>query len=244
MLGITSLNQYYAGSHTLRDVTMRVEPGSITGLMGRNGVGKTTLLDCILGQAPAVDGDIVFDGRRINGLATEDRAALGIALVPQGRMIFPRLTVEENLKVAMAARRERLFGVRVKTRDAGFYSDPIDRAYTMFPVLKEMRRRLGGDLSGGQQQQLAIGRALVQEPRLLLLDEPCEGIQPSIVQDIGRAIRHLNQDHGITVVVVEQHLNFVRSIADHFYILQRGSVCSEGPIEALDDGIVDAYLKV
>jgi len=244
MLGITALNQYYAGSHTLRDITMRVEPGSITGLMGRNGVGKTTLLDCILGQAPSVDGDVVFDGRRINGLATEDRASLGIALVPQGRMIFPRLTVEENLKVALAARRERLFGVRAKTGVSGFYSDPVYRAYEMFPVLKEMRRRLGGDLSGGQQQQLAIGRALVQEPRLLLLDEPCEGIQPSIVQDIGRAIRHLNQDQGITVVVVEQHLNFVRSIADHFYILQRGSVCSEGPIEALDDGIVDAYLKV
>ena len=244
MLGISSLNQYYAGSHTLRDITLRVETGSVTGLMGRNGVGKTTLLNCILGQAPSVDGDIVFDGQRINGLATEDRAALGIALVPQGRMIFPRLTVEENLKVAMAARRKRIPGAGLKTGKAVSCPAPLDRAYSMFPVLKEMRRRLGGDLSGGQQQQLAIGRALVQEPRLLLLDEPCEGIQPSIVQDIGRSIRHLNHTHGITVVVVEQHLNFVRSIADHFYILQRGTVCSEGPIEALDDGIVDTYLKV
>ena len=231
MLSARSLNQYYAGSHTLRDVTIDVERGSVTGLMGRNGVGKTTLLSCILGQAPATTGDIVFDGRSIDRLATEDRAALGIALVPQGRMIFPRLTVEENLKVATAARRDR------KRSIPGL-------VYELFPVLKDMRQRLGGDLSGGQQQQLAIGRALTQDPKLLLLDEPCEGIQPSIVQDIGKNIRFLNESLDMTIVVVEQHLNFVRSVADHYYIMQRGRIVSDGEMTALDDSIVDAYLKV
>ncbi len=231
MLGVHFLNQYYAGSHTLRDVTLELEPGSVTGLMGRNGVGKTTLLNCILGQAPSTTGDIIFDGKAISGLATEDRAALGIALVPQGRMIFPRLTVEENLRVASAARRD---GQR---KIPGL-------VYELFPVLEDMRRRLGGDLSGGQQQQLAIGRALVQDPRLLLLDEPCEGIQPSIVKDIAASIRYINETLGMTVVVVEQHLNFVRSVADHFCVIQRGSVVSSGAINALDDDIVDAYLRV
>jgi urea transport system ATP-binding protein len=231
MLAVSSLNQYYSGSHTLRDVNFAVAPGSITGLMGRNGVGKTTLLNCILGLAPSVDGDIVFDGQRINVLSTENRASLGIALVPQGRMIFPRLTVEENLRVGLAARRD---GKR----------DIPGLVYDLFPVLREMRQRAGGDLSGGQQQQLAIGRALAQGPRLLLLDEPCEGIQPSIVKDIAKSIRFLNQDLGITVVVVEQHLNFVRSVADFFYIMERGRLCADGPIDALDDRIVDAYLKV
>ncbi len=231
MLAVSALNQYYAGSHTLRDVVLEVERGSVTGLMGRNGVGKTTLLDCILGQAPAATGDIVFDGKTINKLSTEDRATLGIALVPQGRMIFPRLTVEENLKVAAAARRD------------GERAIP-GLVYELFPALKDMQRRLGGDLSGGQQQQLAIGRALTQDPKLLLLDEPCEGIQPSIVKDIGKTIRTLNEDLGMTVVVVEQHLNFVRSVADHFYIMQRGSIVSEGAIDTRDDGIVAAYLRV
>ena len=231
MLCVSSLNQYYAGSHTLRDVSLRVPRGSVTGLMGRNGVGKTTLLNSVLGLAPSVDGSIEFDGQGIGALSTEERASLGIALVPQGRMIFPRLTVEENLRVALAARRDRLREI------PGLVFD-------LFPVLQDMRRRPGGDLSGGQQQQLAIGRALVQEPQLLLLDEPCEGIQPSIVQDIARNIRYLNQDLGITIVVVEQHLNFVRTVADHFYVMQRGSICAEGPIDALDDQVVDAYLKV
>ena len=231
MLGVEALNQYYAGSHTLRDVAMTIERGSVTGLMGRNGVGKTTLLSCVLGQAPAATGEIVFDGQPIDALSTEDRAALGIALVPQGRMIFPRLTVEENLRVAAAARRDRK-------------RDIPALVYELFPVLKDMRRRLGGDLSGGQQQQLAIGRALVQDPKLLLLDEPCEGIQPSIVKDIAKSIRHLNESLGMSIVVVEQHLKFVRSIADRFYVMQRGSIVSEGSIDALDDAIVDAYLRV
>lgn len=231
MLGVSALNQYYAGSHTLRDVAFGVERGSVTGLMGRNGVGKTTLLDCILGQAPSATGDIVFDGKSISRLSTQDRAALGIALVPQGRMIFPRLTVEENLRVATAARRDRK-------------RDVPGLVYELFPVLKDMQRRPGGDLSGGQQQQLAIGRALTQDPKLLLLDEPCEGIQPSIVQDIGKSIRYLNESMNLTVVVVEQHLKFVRSVADHYYIMQRGSIVSEGAIDALDDAVVDAYLKV
>ena len=231
MLSVSALNQYYAGSHTLRHVSLSVERGSVTGLMGRNGVGKTTLLSCILGQAPSMTGDVVFNGKAINELSTEGRAALGIALVPQGRMIFPRLTVAENLKVASAARRDG------KRKIPGL-------VYELFPVLKDMQRRPGGDLSGGQQQQLAIGRALVQDPKLLLLDEPCEGIQPSIVKDIAKSLRYLNESLGMTVIVVEQHLNFVRSIADRFYIMQRGSIVSEGAIDALDDGIVDAYLRV
>ncbi|MEN7342807.1 MAG: urea ABC transporter ATP-binding subunit UrtE [Pseudomonadota bacterium] len=231
MLSITGLNQYYSGSHILRDVSLALEAGKITGLLGRNGVGKTTLLNCILGLIPCDSGSMRFGEQSIAQLPPEARAAAGIALVPQGRMIFPRLTVTENLKVAFAtqARHRR--------------SIP-DIVYELFPVLKDMSGRLGGDLSGGQQQQLAIGRALVQAPRLLLLDEPCEGIQPSIVEEIGQCIQRLNREFGMTVLLVEQRVGFVRRTADAFSIMERGAICAEGDIGELSEDLVNHYLRV
>lgn len=231
MLRFDNINQFYGQSHILWDLSLNIQEGSCACLMGRNGVGKTTLLKCLMGLLPVKSGDIHFDGKTITKLSTEARARAGIGYVPQGRDIFPLLTVEENLRIALGASRSRLKQVP-------------ERIYELFPVLKDMRHRRGGDLSGGQQQQLAIGRALVLEPRLLILDEPTEGIQPNIVREIGEVIRRLNTDEGLTVLLVEQKLPFARQVASSFHILNKGKLVAEGDIDALDDATVRQHLSV
>jgi urea transport system ATP-binding protein len=230
-LSVTALNQSYGGSHTLWDVDLVVPAGSRTCLMGRNGMGKTTLLKCIMGLLPVSSGTIDFDGHNIAGLAAEARARLGIGYVPQGREIFAQLTVEENLRVGLGIRKN---GVR---------SIP-SKVFELFPVLKQMLNRRGGDLSGGQQQQLAIGRALVLEPTLLILDEPTEGIQPNIVHEIGDIILRLNEEAGVTVLLVEQKLPFARRVASEFRILEKGRCVAGGAINELTDDVVRAHLSV
>jgi urea transport system ATP-binding protein len=231
VLTVKALNQSYGGSHTLWDVDLEVPGGSRTCLMGRNGMGKTTLLRCIMGLLPVDSGSIAFDGAELRSRPAEARARLGIGYVPQGREIFPHLTVEENLRVGLGVRK------------GGPKTIPT-RIYDLFPVLQEMRRRRGGDLSGGQQQQLAIGRALVLEPTLLILDEPTEGIQPNIVHEIGDILLRLNQDEKLTVLLVEQKLPFARRVASNFCILDKGRGVGSGPIEALTDDVVKAHLAV
>ena len=231
MLAVRSLNQFYGGSHTLWDVDITVEPGSRTCLMGRNGMGKTTLLKCIMGLLPAASGEATFEGTDLLQRSAEDRARLGIAYVPQGRDIFPQLTVEENLRVGLGIRRN---GKRTIS----------DRIFDLFPMLKQMLHRRGGDLSGGQQQQLAIGRALVLEPKLLILDEPTEGIQPNIVHEIGDIVLKLNKEEGLTVLLVEQKLPFARRVASEFCILDKGRRVAAGPISDLTDQVVRAHLSV
>lgn len=231
MLNITALNQFYGQSHILWNLTMSLKQGTCGCLLGRNGVGKTTLLKCITGLLPAKDGTVTFADRDISAFSTEARVRAGIGYVPQGREIFPQLTVEENLKISLGARSD---GVR----------QVPEKIYELFPVLWDMRNRRGGDLSGGQQQQLAIGRALVLDPKLLILDEPTEGIQPNIVRDIGDVIRKLNQELGLTVLLVEQKLPFARRVADDFFIMEKGAVVADGPIGDLDDSLVKRYLSV
>lgn len=231
MLQINNINQYYGQSHILWDLSLHLKQGTCGCLIGRNGVGKTTLLKCITGILPVRDGVIEFNGKDINKLSTEARARAGIGFVPQGREIFPLLTVEENLKISLGARSDKLKTIP-------------PQIYELFPVLKEMKNRRGGDLSGGQQQQLAIGRALVLDPKLLILDEPTEGIQPNIVRDIGDVIRKLNRELGLTVLLVEQKLPFARRVADDFFIMEKGSVVATGPIANLNDGLVQKYLSV
>ena len=230
MLSVHGLNQYYGGSHTLRDVGFDVPAGACTALLGRNGVGKTTLLKCLMGVLPVRSGKIGFAGTSIANLPPYARAALGIGYVPQGRDIFPRLSVQENLQMGLASKKS---GARVP-----------DFVFDMFPVLKQMLNRRGGDLSGGQQQQLAIGRALAMRPRLLILDEPTEGIQPSIIKDIERAIRSLVAAGDIAILLVEQYYDFAKSLADHYVVLSRGEVVARGLGADMDRDNVHAHLAV
>ena len=231
VLTVRSLNQSYGGSHTLWDVDLTVPAGSRMCLMGRNGMGKTTLLKCVMGLLAPDSGTMMFGDTDLTARAAETRAQLGIGYVPQGREIFPHLTVEENLRVGLGVRRN---GPRVIP----------PRIYDLFPVLKDMRRRRGGDLSGGQQQQLAIGRALVLEPSLLILDEPTEGIQPNIVHEIGDILLRLNRDEALTVLLVEQKLPFARRVASEFCVLEKGRSVATGSIAALTDEVVRAHLSV
>ena len=231
MIQIDQLNQYYGESHILWDVSLAIPAGSCTCLMGRNGVGKTTLLKTIMGILPAASGSLRFEDLELTSRPAELRARLGIGYVPQGREIFPRLTVEENLRIGLPARRD------------GRRAIP-DMVFDFFPVLQQMLGRRGGDLSGGQQQQLAIGRALALDPKLLILDEPTEGIQPNIVQEIGDILLRLNHEQGLTILLVEQKLPFARRVADAFAVMEKGSVVAEGPIAGLTDEIVRRHLSV
>jgi urea transport system ATP-binding protein len=231
MLTVKGLNQSYGGSHTLWDATLTVPVGSRTCLMGRNGMGKTTLLKCVMGLLPATSGEIAFSGADLRKLPVEGRARLGIGYVPQGREIFSHLTVEENLRV----------GLGVRANAARTIPSLV---FELFPALTRMLRRRGGDLSGGQQQQLAIGRALVLEPTLLILDEPTEGIQPNIVHEIGDVLLALNRDAGVTVLLVEQKLPFARRVASEFRILEKGRCVAGGAIDALTDHVVGEHLSV
>jgi urea transport system ATP-binding protein len=231
VLTIKSFNQYYGGSHTLWDVDLTVPDGSLMCLMGRNGMGKTTLLKCIMGLLPAGAGNITFEGVDLLTQPAEERARLGIGYVPQGREIFSTLTVEENLSIGLGVRKN---GAR----------EIPPRIFDLFPVLKQMMKRRGGDLSGGQQQQLAIGRALVLEPKMLILDEPTEGIQPNIVHEIGDIILRLNKEEGLTVLLVEQKLPFARRVASEFCILANGRRVAAGEIGQLTDDVVRAHLSV
>ena len=230
MLNIKNLNQFYGESHTLWDVDLDVLPGTCTCLMGRNGVGKTTLLQSIMGLLPVRSGTIFFEGNELAGKPAELRARKGIGYVPQGREIFTQLSVEENLRVALLA------------RDDGLREIP-EYIFEIFPVLKQMLNRRGGDLSGGQQQQLAIGRALSISPKLLILDEPTEGIQPNIVHEIGDIIIRLNQE-GLTILLVEQKLPFARRVAQNFCILDKGRDVATDAMENLGEDVINRYLKV
>ena len=215
MLTVQNINQYYGGSHILRDVSLTATPGKVTVLLGRNGVGKTTLLKSLMGLVPIKSGSIQFDGKAIDKATPYDRARAGIGFVPQGREIFGRLTVEENLRMGLAYK-------------SG--STPVPpHLYELFPVLKQMLKRRGGDLSGGQQQQLAIARALAPGPRLLILDEPTEGIQPSIIKDIGRVIRMLADQCEMAILLCEQYYDFAQELADDYLVMERGEVIARGP---------------
>lgn len=235
MLTVAGLNQSYGQSHTLWDVDMTVAAGSCVSLIGRNGVGKTTLLQCIMGLLPLDSGSIVYVGGAepvdLAAVSAERRAPLRIGYVPQGRMIFPLLSVEENL----------LTGLGVRARSDRHLPELV---FELFPVLKSMLHRRGGDLSGGQQQQLAIARALVLDPQLLILDEPTEGIQPNIVHEIGDVIVRLNQELGLTVLVVEQKLPFVRRVASDFHIMSKGAVVASGAMDALTERLIAEHLSV
>src|SRR3981189_3296865 len=208
MLAVSNLNQYYGGSHILRNLSFVVPGGKVTALLGRNGVGKTTLLRTLMGVVPSRTGEIVFNDRDLTKVKPYERVRAGLGYVPQGREIFGRLTVEENLEMGLAARPR---GTQVPAR-----------IFEMFPVLKQMLRRRGGDLSGGQQQQLAIGRALAMGPTLLILDEPTEGIQPSIIKDIERVIRSLAPSGEMAILLVEQYYDFAKSLADEYLVMERG----------------------
>ncbi|MFJ3048487.1 urea ABC transporter ATP-binding subunit UrtE [Herbaspirillum chlorophenolicum] len=232
MLQVNQLNQYYGAAHTLRGVSLNVEKGKCLSLLGRNGVGKTTLLKCLMGVLPVAAGNVAFEGHDITRLKPHQRAKLGIAYVPQGREIFARLTVEENMLMGMATKSGRKASV-IK-----------GEVYELFPVLKEMLHRRGGDLSGGQQQQLAIARALLAEPKLIILDEPTEGIQPSIIKDIGRVISLLRQRGDIGILLCEQYFDFARELADTFVVMSRGEVVAAGTQDQMDDENVKKHLAV
>jgi len=224
MLNVKNINQYYGGSHILRDVSLQAKAGKVTVILGRNGVGKTTLLKSLMGLVPVKTGSIEFDGKPIHNATPYERARAGIGFVPQGREIFARLTVEENLAMGLAYKSA---------------NTPIPaELYELFPVLKAMLQRRGGDLSGGQQQQLAIARALAASPKLLILDEPTEGIQPSIIKDIGRVIRMLANRGDMAILLVEQYYDFARELADDYVVMERGAVLARGSGKNMEaDGV-------
>lgn len=232
MLQVKHVNQYYGSSHTLRGVSLSVKKGQCLALLGRNGVGKTTLLKCLMGVLPVAKGSVSLEGRDITKMKPHERAELGVAYVPQGRDIFARLTVEENL----------LMGMAVKSGKAA--SRIRGEVYELFPVLKEMLHRRGGDLSGGQQQQLAIARALLADPRLIILDEPTEGIQPSIIKDIGRVIRLLRSRGDISILLCEQYFDFAHELADEFVVMSRGEVVASGTQAQMNSDDVKRHLAV
>lgn len=232
MLQVDQLNQYYGSSHTLRGISLSLNKGECLALLGRNGVGKTTLLKCMMGVLPVASGSVMFEGKNITKLTPHERARLGIAYVPQGREIFARLTVEENLLMGMATK---------SGKKASTIKGEVDE---LFPVLKEMLQRRGGDLSGGQQQQLAIARALLAEPKLIIFDEPTEGIQPSIIKDIARVISLLRERGDMGIVLCEQYFDFARALADKFVVLSRGEVVASGAQEAMDGDDIRKHLAV
>ena len=231
MLQATKLNIFYGDSHVVRDVSFSIPEGKIICLMGRNGVGKTTVMKTLMGLLSAKSGNIALGGQDITSMRPYNRARLGIGYCPQGREIIPNLTVEENL----------LIGLEAKSN--GSRAIP-PRIFELFPVLKTMLGRRGGDLSGGQQQQLSIGRALASEPKLLLLDEPTEGIQPSIIKEIVHAIKKLKEQGGLSILVVEQFVSFVRGAGDYFYIMEKGAIAAEGPVPSLTDDLIKKHLAV
>lgn len=216
MLQVNELHQYYGGSHILRGLSFEARIGEVTCLLGRNGVGKTTLLKCLMGLIPSKQGSVTWEGNVITALKPHQRIHAGVAYVPQGREIFPRLTVEENLLMGLSR------------FPAGQAKEVPDSIYELFPVLKQMRHRRGGDLSGGQQQQLAIGRALASQPRLLILDEPTEGIQPSVIKEIGTVIKRLAAKGDMAILLVEQFYDFAAELADHYLVMSRGEIIQRG----------------
>jgi len=231
MLGVNDIDLHYGAAQALRGISLKAEPGKVTCVLGRNGVGKTSLLRALIGQHPVSRGAIRFEGDDITRLSTVERARRGIAYVPQGREIFPLLTVEENLQTGFAPL------PRAKR-------DIPDDVFSLFPVLNSMLRRRGGDLSGGQQQQLAIGRALVMRPKLLLLDEPTEGIQPSIIKDIGRAIAYLRNLKDMAIILVEQYLDFAQELGDHLLVMERGAIVYACDRAGMDEGALKRALAI
>jgi urea transport system ATP-binding protein len=231
VLETLDVHQYYGSSHTLRGASLNAPQGSCTVVMGRNGVGKTTLLRAIMGLVPMRSGSVRFGDRELAGADTSERARVGIGYVPQGREIFPQLTVEENLRVGLFARKDG-------------QTEIPELVFRLFPVLRTMMHRRGGDLSGGQQQQLAIGRALTIGPKCVLLDEPTEGIQPSIVHELGNVIRKLYEEEKLSVLLVEQKLPFARRVAERFFLMERGAVVASGKMDELSDDLVKKHLAV
>jgi len=232
MLDVQKIDQFYGSSHTLRGVSLSVQKGECMALLGRNGVGKTTLLQCLMGVQSIASGQVLFEGQDISKLSPHARAALGMAYVPQGREIFARLTVEENILMGMATK---------SSRQARHIKEEV---FELFPVLRTMLSRRGGDLSGGQQQQLAIARALVAEPKLIIFDEPTEGIQPSIIKDIGRVINLLRNRGDMAILLCEQYFDFARELADRFVVLSRGEVVATGDKTEMDSEVVKRHLSV
>lgn len=231
MITINQVSQLYGGTQILWNLDLEIAPGSCTCIMGRNGVGKTTLLKCLMGLLPISDGEILLDGKPLHTKPAEFRAHAGIGYVPQGREIFPLLTVEENLRIGLPVRKDKSKEIPKKI-------------FELFPVLKDMLQRRGGDLSGGQQQQLAIGRALVLDPKVLILDEPNEGIQPNIVKQIGDVILKLNEEEGLTIILVEQKLGFARRVGKDFRLMEKGRVVASDKMENLNDDLIKQHLAV
>ena len=231
ILAISQLNAAYDGSQILRNVSMTVPERSVVALMGRNGVGKTTTLKCVVGLVKPVSGSVALENNSLNGIRAEERARQGIGYVPQGRDIFPNLTVWENLQISLIVHGKKANG-------------QVDRVLQLFPILKDMLKRKGGVLSGGQQQQLAIARALLTDPKVLILDEPTEGIQPNIIDQIGDTLVKIRQEGKMSILLVEQYLDFCLGVADAFYVMDRGAIVAEGPIAKLNQDIVKKYLTV